>query len=154
MKKMFEIPEYNSSKEEEVDFLKKLEGSLHSNTYLASLINPGLIDWFHWAVKDDVSCDIVNALEFAQKQRNAEVEISSKLRTDVEHLNKAVGLSADVINAKNLTIAQLEDTIAGEREDLSEAREEIIRMEMIVEDRDRDIMELKAKLYDLMTKNG
>lgn len=152
MKKMFEIPEYNSSKEEEVNFLRKLEGSLNSNTYLASLINPSLIDWFHWAVRDDVSCDIVKALEFAQKQRNAEVEISSKLRAEVEHANKAVGLSADVINAKNLTIAQLEDRIAGLYEDLQDARDELKAGEILIEHRDTTIVELKARLYDLMTK--
>ncbi len=161
-RKMFTIPTYSASKDEELNFLCKLEKELGPNTYLASLINPDLITWFRHQMRDDVSCNIAEFVNHLQKEHMAIVGevnrlngIINQARTDLEN-ERAYRANSDTrweesldqrdnrINDLVERNEQLQDYLTADSDKLAENGHRIAALES-------EITNLKARLYDLMT---
>ena len=81
----FPVLPANSSRQEEINYLRDLADSLPLGSFLKMLLNPRLVDWFDERATIDGSTDLmedVQGLENTIDQQRAEAEAQHQARTD------------------------------------------------------------------------
>jgi hypothetical protein len=163
MKKRIEIQTENPSKADEIKVLEKLEGIFKgTDTYLASLFNCHLSGWVEKRIKNDFPPDIFEAY------RHREEELQKK----ADDANKAASIFQGEAHAAKRILEEEQKTVKSLSEDLrisEDLRERetdkvalahelhedaVVGLEELnrqLEEKDQEIVKLKAALYDAMT---
>lgn len=155
----------NPSRAEEIAWLREVAESVPESTYLASLLKPELLAWFESKAKSDLSCDILEALEFSRQEvmeEASEIKRLEKLlaafRQDVtgtetylREQDAAWRATYESLKAEKATLRREYDSLASEG---VEMLYRVRNLEDEVEDREIEIRDLKAKLYDVLVAAG
>jgi len=123
-----------ASKADEIKWLCDAHDAVGMGCYLSSLFTDDFMAWIEQQISNDMDCDLYAHLADEREKR-----------TSAE--SHAAGLQAD------LTASEKADALAQER-----YRAEIVKLELTIsqaedalDERDRTILQLKAKLFDLVT---
>ena len=152
----------NPSKPEERDFLHEVAAGVPADSYLASLFSADMVQWVEAQIRQDVSCDLWGAFDYALKDAAAQVD---RVRDEV----KAAQAEAGDCKRRYDALEQVLEAVRGKHE-MAEEKAQLLHdrwQESLAEacaaqdrfyhatteiDRLKDeIVGLKAKLYDAMT---
>jgi len=142
------------AKADEIEILKKLQRIYDDfpDNYLASLFTGEFVGWASNRIRDDV---MVDAYEYIQNfYGNPEID---QLKLEVQDKEDILKATKVVLEDKEQTIAKLEQQIETQRtkiinleDHLHNARNEIGETGNKFSAQAQEILELKAKLYDLV----
>ena len=160
---MFEIPTGTSSSADEIAQLEKLSDALQAagGSYLASRINPQVVEWFRQNVKNDWNCDLYGELMFAKdnadnERKQAKIELDEAVE-NVRLVTKQADNLVGQLKLKDARIDELEDDVKEGlhqeqelRNELRDLRNDLQVKDLAIADMEQKILELKARLFDLL----
>ena len=143
----------NSSKEEEIQFLKEVASACGTGSYMSSLLNSKLVDWMESQIRNDFSCDVFENWESAERQRDVNAESVRLLTQDLVNVNKLVQSTeteyeARVKHAENMQ-SSLGTSLTEMTNQWHQALDEKHKLKVLAADRAEEILRLKVALYDL-----
>lgn len=154
-----------TSKADEIAILKALLEKVHgTQTYLGSLFTKDFVMWVETAIRDDVSTDMMDHLMACQKEIGDVRATVGRLMQEAESDRKVQALAYSTLKSDKENVEahwkavrdRDEEVIRGLNESVvawnRKAHDLMVRLdesEKGVERRDREILELKARLYDL-----
>ena len=150
-----------TTKDQEREALKKIVKimeSLGSDSYVVTAF-AGCVEIAEENITNDFGCSMKNRWQSAEKQaREAEKEVRD-LKEKNRHLVHEVGALMSQISQANRKLDEKNDQIAGLHRIINAIEEEKAKLTDQLIDvsgyrakAEREVMELKAKLYDLMTE--
>jgi len=162
----FEIG-HDIPKADEIQLMELLEKSFAgTDTYLVSLFSPALTTWVSGQIRSDFPPDAADWLIGAKFK--AEEKILS-LQAEITRLNNTLDFvqrdSKDKISARDEIVEGLRVDLARQKEDddkamaetlgdLSVVKHELNVANALLLEKKQEIIELKAKLFDMIVKEG
>jgi septation ring formation regulator EzrA len=144
------------NKDEECKLLDDIAELVHGDTYLAELFTPAMVAYEQSVIKNDFVCNLYQ--EYLDECKEAEMlkSESKKALRDYYDLKETCDLS---IQNKNKFIQQMQETIDKienryneQASACNEIAAEHAKLQRALSDREMEICQLKAKLYDLNSK--
>jgi septal ring factor EnvC (AmiA/AmiB activator) len=84
---IFNAPNSQSSKADEIAFLREVSESIGEGTYLKSLFTEDLLKWVESCIADDVSCNIRESFTYQVKQA---YKVENNLRERIDSLEATI----------------------------------------------------------------
>lgn len=135
--------------------IKKLVEGLGEDSYIGTAFE-GCFEIAEQNIENDWACSMKDRAETAERKLNA---LELRYKQDVDHLQGVKAHFEKKLDEADQTIKRLELSVENEREDKEDRREEangLARgLEEALEENEAlktEIVKLKAKLYDLITK--
>jgi hypothetical protein len=163
----FPVLENDASKLEEIEYLHKLAGAIASQTYLSNLFKPEMIGWVEQSIRDDGCPDIYEWHECAENNaraaRDAEMKMERALQAmqgkeaqTLQNFETALASKAKEVESYRRLwqekIAEFESLRNESGQWLSDRDEKIEALEATNAAQAQTILELKARLFDLLVK--
>jgi chromosome segregation ATPase len=163
------LPDFSSSKAEEIALITKITEAFQdtenhiSASYLAGLFTPAFREWVADKILEDAIPDIHEALILSQrdateweKQMKEEVTRHSwdvaELRTELKKKEELYQGALHALAEKREDYAQLQSRNVIRNTEVIEYSDKFLAKDKEAEDLKHEIVELKAKLYDLLVK--
>jgi predicted transcriptional regulator len=147
----------NSSKEEEIQFLKEVASMCGSGSYLHSLLSSSLVSWTELQIRNDFSCDVFENWESAERQRDVNANSVKILTQKLADANALVESTKEehqfYVGAAETTKAMLDTQLEAMTDQWHQALDEKHEFKVLAADRAEEIIRLKAALYDLEHPN-
>ena len=148
--------EDNMSKAEEIKILKKLQNAFehNPNNYLTSLFHGQLVAWCGKRIKDDFPIDIYEMWESTEKilsDREAQIK---EMKREFNFLQERIGALEQEISEKRGKISLLEETNKANQDATIDLLNKVRDLEAQLEQKDMQLMTLKAKIFDLLMEGG
>ena len=168
------------SKADEINLLVMWRDEVGDHAYLSSLLSPGLIDWFTAQVHMDLNCDIHKELrdqkqeafdlaaetveltaQLAEHEKTISIlrELNTQVQKDFEQLEDERDAHMQAAQAWEVQASEefarvdgLESRLVEAETDLRVAEELEYERSMELAGARQTILELKARLYDLIAK--
>lgn len=160
-----EIPNTNTSKDEEIESMNHLVRSLiGTGSYLSSLLSPELAKYFAANVKDDFCPDVMAAMEAMERHFNEHaIEVNRNTEATIRGLEAQIKTLAQEKAAAQTEITRQDNTINSLREramgaehayselsdEFREANDRLADAATNAEAQAQRILELKARVLDL-----
>lgn len=145
-----------STKVEEIEAIEELANSIPAGTYLRDLFTGGLIKWVSSQIKNDFVPDIMDNYAIAKSDCDAKTAEILKLQAALENANakyaKEIEISTRSAEIVRNNIETIRSMTADADRTSRETYEQKNELESTVATQAQTIIELKAKLFDLMTK--
>ena len=146
---MIEV-EDGMSKEMEAKVLNKLyEAFAGTDTYLEQLFTAPFVSWVNTKIRDDIFPEVIQYVN--QDRYNEEIDRLAKLVDDAEVTNQA---NINLIHRLERDVDGLTKENKQYEAAIPDYDSEIAEKRSIIDALEQEIVELKAKLYDEMTKEG
>ena len=146
---MIEV-EDGMSKEMEAKVLNKLyEAFAGTDTYLEQLFTAPFVSWVNTKIRDDIFPEVIQYVN--QDRYNEEIDRLAKLVADAEVTNQA---NINLIHRLERDVDGLTKENKQYEAAIPDYDSEIAEKRSIIDALEQEIVELKAKLYDEMTKEG
>jgi polyhydroxyalkanoate synthesis regulator phasin len=144
---MIEV-EDGMSKEMEAKVLDKLyEAFAGTDTYLEQLFTAPFVSWVNTKIRDDIFPEVMQYVH--QDRYNGEIDRLAKLVDDAEITNQA---NINLIHRLERDVDGLTKENQQYEAAIPDYDSEIAEKRGIIDGLEQEIVELKAKLYDEMTK--
>ena len=143
-----------TTKEQErkaLEKIKKIVAELGQDSYVGTAFD-GCFELAESNIENDFAD---SAKYYIDKCRNADVverDAYSKALADAEYFRRQASDLADILDNAENEKNKVQHNLFDCRKKLDEALDKIEDRDAIIEQRDLEIMKLKAKLYDLMVK--
>lgn len=145
--------EYISKDDERkaLEKIRKIIDDLGADSYVAAAFD-GCFEMAEQNIENDWACSLKSEVESLQLQNEELHREIGKLQHDVTSTKALYDYSSNTVEVKNAHIKELEDRIQSLMGEVVEADDERIRFKTELEDANDEIICLKAKLYDLISK--
>lgn len=141
-----------STKAEEIQFLKEIASAAGTGSYLHSLLSTKLVGWMESQIRDDFGCDLMGNWELAEEQLTESTREIRALNTqlNVAHADakKAKEEHESQIGMIETTLHMLDTQLADMTNQWHQALDEKHELKVLAQDRADEILRLKAALYD------
>ena len=147
-----DIKNHDLSKAEEIAIIEKLHMFFKgSDTYLASLFTDNFLGWVSNQIKNDIMPDLWDWGIGGNLPLRKEVEDLKNTNEHLENENKRLNETLDV-RAKLMN--DLDERIVNQRIQKEELEEIIDGKANVIDELRLEVMDLKAKLYDFISKGN
>lgn len=151
------------SKEEEIDALEKIWDFFHhkmgkGSTYLESLFTEDLVSWVSIKIKNDIGPDIYEWFNGAVQDRGLDTSRANRLEDELKCLVESRDITVKdlhvQVDARTMTCDAFRNEIDVKDADIDRLMEEANVHIDHAAGLEMDIRNLKAKLYDLISKEA
>jgi len=147
----------DASKQDEINFLEEVASLIGEGTYLSSLFTERFTGWVEQKIKEDWSLDIMEVLKGnlddiseLETQVNRERVTSGNIQKLHEQEVKS---HRQIAERHNVKVVGLEKEIQTLITNWNKTSEEVVRLKIKLREGEKEIIKLKAELYDLMKGN-
>lgn len=141
-------------KAEEILFMEEIAQSVQGDTYLKDLFSPDMVGWVNNQIRSDFSPSLY---EFFRQTEDERDQAKRDLGAVANQKDLMISYRDTIIEEKEANIILLGKSIEHLRSDYQDARitisgqlEEIEQMRKYLEQTQWEVIQLKAKLYDLI----
>jgi hypothetical protein len=141
-----------STKEEEIQFLKKVASAAGDGSYLHSLLSTKLVGWMEDQIHNDFGCDLMGNWELAEEQLTESKRATRILEQQLEVANNLLKSTEAEYEARVKHAESIQHQLGEQLMDMTnqwhQALDEKHELEVLAQDRADEILRLKAALYD------
>ena len=157
MKKQLHIKwEQSPSKQEEIDTMRDIADYARDgrDTYLRSLFTPEFLQWVETKIRNDIGPDIMDYMEAVNRINNIMENKIEHMKGNAEQLQNNFNMKENEVSSLRELLSKMvhesdKDTKIW-RDEKNDFIHQIAGIETVMDAQSHTIMELKAKLYDLM----
>lgn len=142
-----------TTKDQEREALKKIVKimeSLGANSYVATAF-AGCVEIAEENINNDFGCSMKQHVEIMEEKLREETRLRDDAKKAVRKLREMLENANQKLDEKNDQIADLHRIIDGIEEEKAKLTDQLIVVSGYRAKAEQKVMELKAKLYDLMT---